>query len=232
MQMRCHLIPNNRAFHGLSRRYNVEANAKIKQLEEAGQQLHSMLRLLVQQRFSEHFTGARQVTEDINANGLTGMLSPQQLRELVALFGVSNSSNGKSRRSSPRLDAVSLSVSVLQPSLATDGDAPLSPPPLSTDDLETPLASPVRDGPATKRASLIRSLNAPTDSFRSDSRCRYSGNGQFVAQSARGSREIHIWSTNAVLPTPTSTIPLSSPLRCMDWLWMNSPQQVSCYFVV
>lgn len=185
-----------------------------------------MLRLLVQQRFSEHFTGATQVTEDVKGNGLTGMLSPQQLRELVALFGVPNTSNGKNHRTSPCLDAVSLSESVLHPSLALNEDAPLSPPPLSTDDLETPLASPVHDGVTAKRASIIRPLSAPTGNLRSGSRCRYSGNGQFIAQSAKGSLEIHIWSTNAVLPTPTSTIPLSSPLRCLDWLWMDTLQQV------
>lgn len=89
---------------------NVEATSKIKTLEEAGRQLHSILRMMVQHSFLEHFKdssgspppdepsdglatskGAPRRRIQYQANHLG--LSRDQMRELGELFGVSTKEN-------------------------------------------------------------------------------------------------------------------------------------------
>ncbi|KUF88635.1 hypothetical protein AM588_10003438 [Phytophthora nicotianae] len=84
--------------------YNSEATAKIKKLEEAGRQLHSILRLMVQHNFMEHFSASTpsyvDVTSDRNKNRSRSRshgaatasvgLSHKQMKEIGELFGISS----------------------------------------------------------------------------------------------------------------------------------------------
>ncbi|ETP52368.1 hypothetical protein F442_02606 [Phytophthora nicotianae P10297] len=86
------------------RLYNSEATAKIKKLEEAGRQLHSILRLMVQHNFMEHFSASTpsyvDVTSDRNKNRSRSRshgaatasvgLSHKQMKEIGELFGISS----------------------------------------------------------------------------------------------------------------------------------------------
>ncbi|UIZ27812.1 hypothetical protein KXD40_004674 [Peronospora effusa] len=84
------------------RLYNSEAMAKIKKLEEAGRQLHSILRTMVQHSMMEHFSpsGYVDMTSDRNksrsrsrsygAAATSIGLSQKQLKDMWELFGVIN----------------------------------------------------------------------------------------------------------------------------------------------
>jgi len=84
------------------RLYNSEAAAKIKKLEEAGRQLHSILRMMVQHSFMEHFSASAPSHVDGASNksrsrsrsygAATGSagLSPKQMKEIGELFGISS----------------------------------------------------------------------------------------------------------------------------------------------
>lgn len=86
---------------------NLEAASKIKKLEEAGRQLHSVLRLMVQHSYLEHFTDSSvDVPAEDSPNGLGAYRGPprtriqsqdsrvgltrEQMRELGDLFGITS----------------------------------------------------------------------------------------------------------------------------------------------
>ncbi|GMF57470.1 unnamed protein product [Phytophthora fragariaefolia] len=90
------------------RLYNSEATAKIKKLEEAGRQLHSILRMMVQHSFMEHFSASSANYADVmsdtrNKNrsrsrsygALTSGvgLSAKQMKEIGDLLGISSEDN-------------------------------------------------------------------------------------------------------------------------------------------
>lgn len=91
-------------FLDLSRLYNVEASAKIKKLEVAGRQLHSILRRMVQHNYLEQFTRDNRQnvekplgTNTVSQNGNTGKsgkgttgFTKEQIQELGELFGIRN----------------------------------------------------------------------------------------------------------------------------------------------
>ncbi|CAI5709577.1 unnamed protein product [Peronospora destructor] len=82
------------------RLYNNEATAKIKKLEEAGRQLHSILRMMVQHSMMEHFSPSSYVdmTTDRNksrsrsrsygAAATSVGLSQKQMKDMWELFGI------------------------------------------------------------------------------------------------------------------------------------------------
>ncbi|RLN87492.1 hypothetical protein BBJ28_00004801 [Nothophytophthora sp. Chile5] len=85
------------------RLYNAEAAAKIKKLEEAGRQLHSILRMMVQHNFIEHFSApslghgdgksdsrskSRSRSRSYGPTIANAGLSHQQMKELGKLFGI------------------------------------------------------------------------------------------------------------------------------------------------
>ncbi|KAH7465816.1 hypothetical protein KRP22_014818 [Phytophthora ramorum] len=87
------------------RLYNGEATTKIKKLEEAGRQLHSILRMMVQHSFMEHFSASNpsyvEATNDnrnksrsrSRSHGTASVgLSHKQMREIGELFGISSES--------------------------------------------------------------------------------------------------------------------------------------------
>ncbi|KAL3656237.1 hypothetical protein V7S43_018938 [Phytophthora oleae] len=86
------------------RLYNSEATTRIKKLEEAGRQLHSILRMMVQHSFMEHFTAStpsygdgmgdrnknRSRSRSYGAATASVGLSPKQMKEIGELFGISS----------------------------------------------------------------------------------------------------------------------------------------------
>ncbi|KAG7383805.1 WD repeat-containing protein 91 [Phytophthora pseudosyringae] len=84
------------------RLYNSEATTKIKKLEEAGRQLHSILRMMVQHSFMEHFSAStpsyvdgdrnksRSRSRSYGAATASVGLSPKQMKEIGELFGISS----------------------------------------------------------------------------------------------------------------------------------------------
>ncbi|RLN20988.1 hypothetical protein BBJ28_00008055 [Nothophytophthora sp. Chile5] len=85
------------------RLYNAEAATKIKKLEEAGRQLHSILRMMVQHSFMEHFSASslshgdgksdsrsknRSRSRSYGPTIANAGLSHQQMKELGELFGI------------------------------------------------------------------------------------------------------------------------------------------------
>ncbi|TYZ65009.1 hypothetical protein PybrP1_004107 [[Pythium] brassicae (nom. inval.)] len=79
------------------RLFNVEANARIKKLEDAGRQLHKILRRMVQHSYCEQFARSEDhgaaaekggvATRRAGQTGSVGF-TPQQLEELGELFGI------------------------------------------------------------------------------------------------------------------------------------------------
>lgn len=120
------------------RLYNSEATAKIKKLEEAGRQLHSILRMMVQHSFMEHFaastapygegndrTKSRSRSRSYGAAQASVGLSQKQMKEIGELFGISSEPSTVTEpepvdpRDMPRVAEVYLPVDELS------GDEPL-----------------------------------------------------------------------------------------------------------
>ncbi|KAE8875611.1 hypothetical protein PF005_g16501 [Phytophthora fragariae] len=87
------------------RLYNSEATTKIKKLEDAGRQLHSILRMMVQHNFMEHFSASTPSYVDATSENrnktrsrsrsygapIPGVgLTQKQMKEIGELFGISS----------------------------------------------------------------------------------------------------------------------------------------------
>ncbi|CAI5741753.1 unnamed protein product [Peronospora destructor] len=114
------------------RLYNNEATAKIKKLEEAGRQLHSILRMMVQHSMMEHFSPSSYVdmTTDRNksrsrsrsygAAATSVGLSQKQMKDMWELFGIITEDGSHvdfapvDRRDIPRVAEVHLPVDELR----------------------------------------------------------------------------------------------------------------------
>ncbi|KAI9986009.1 hypothetical protein PInf_024806 [Phytophthora infestans] len=125
------------------RLYNSEATAKINKLEEAGRQLHSILRLMVQHNLMEHFSASTpsyvDVSSDRNKNrsrsrsygAVTASigLSLKQMKEIGELFGISSDqsphvdpASAVDPRDMPRVAEVYLPVDELSDDEELGGD--------------------------------------------------------------------------------------------------------------
>ncbi|KAG3024103.1 hypothetical protein PC123_g15203 [Phytophthora cactorum] len=152
------------------RLYNSEATAKIKKLEEAGRQLHSILRMMVQHNFMEHFSASTpsyvDVTSDRNKNrsrsrsygAVTASvgLSHKQMKEIGELFGISSEESPHvdppvpvDPRDMPRVAEVYLPVDELSDDeeLEEDDD--------EEDEVEDPMGTPLEDGRGSDSASPV-----------------------------------------------------------------------------
>lgn len=103
--------------------FNVEASTKIKKLEEAGRQLHSLLRMMVQHNYREEFARTNSGGDDapgdaadggggrgrrshdggdggaaVHPKKTSGGFSAQQLKELGELFGIRNKDEEQQNR--------------------------------------------------------------------------------------------------------------------------------------
>ncbi|CAH0474862.1 unnamed protein product [Peronospora belbahrii] len=122
------------------RLYNSEATAKITKLEEAGRQLHSILRMMVQHSFMEHFStsSSMDVANNRNKNRSRSRshgaatanvgLSQKQMKDIRDLFGIINEDGSHVDCSSvdprdiPRVAEVYLPVDELSDDDALDRD--------------------------------------------------------------------------------------------------------------
>ncbi|GMF23348.1 unnamed protein product [Phytophthora lilii] len=145
------------------RLYNSEATAKIKKLEEAGRQLHSILRMMVQHSFMEHFSAStpsyveassdnrnksRSRSRSYGAATASVGLSHKQMKEIGELFGISSEENPHADvapvdpRDIPRVAEVYLPVDEL-----SDDEV------LGPDDEEDEVGEEGLDGPTQEEAA-------------------------------------------------------------------------------
>ncbi|EEY58717.1 uncharacterized protein PITG_10845 [Phytophthora infestans T30-4] len=228
------------------RLYNSEATAKINKLEEAGRQLHSILRLMVQHNLMEHFSASTpsyvDVSSDRNKNrsrsrsygAVTASigLSLKQMKEIGELFGISSDqsphvdpASAVDPRDMPRVAEVYLPVDELSDDEELGGDE-------EEDEVEEDSVGARVDGGACSeiQASLIREFNMlndwePTKSAMT-ARSRFSSDGQFLAIAKLGNNHIDIWSANPVALSPSSTITLPSRLISLNWLGPGPSKQL------
>ncbi|POM63529.1 WD repeat-containing protein 91 [Phytophthora palmivora] len=229
------------------RLYNSEATTKIKKLEEAGRQLHSILRMMVQHSFMEHFSASTpsyvDLTSDRNksrsrscsygaATASVG-LSHKQMKGIGELFGITSEESlhvdppvPVDPRDIPRVAEVYLPVDELSDDEALDqydeDDE------VDDETLDAPAMEDGIDG--SNQASLIREFNMlndwePTKSVMT-ARCRFSSDGELLAIAKLGNNHIDIWSSNPVKLSPSSTIKLPSKLTSLSWLGPGPSKQL------
>ncbi|KAF4322215.1 hypothetical protein BBO99_00002818 [Phytophthora kernoviae] len=156
------------------RLYNTEATTKIKKLEEAGRQLHSILRVMVQHSFMEHFSAptpnyvdlsdahvkSRSRSRSYGAAQASVGLSQKQMQEIGELFGISSDhspsveSEPVDPRDMPRVAEVYLPVDELSGDEPLDQDGGASDVTLmeerNSSDPPTPVLSPIALGVYTR----------------------------------------------------------------------------------
>lgn len=151
---------------------NVEANARIKRLEDAGRQLHKILRRMVQHSYWEQF--ARTESQALGNGSITTAprrtpshagsvgFSPQQLQELGELFGICR----KDRTDDDGCTDGADQIPPIYRGLATQTRAP---PPLNPDSDEEVKRDNDPDSPATSSALSSPSSGSGDDSALSSS---------------------------------------------------------------
>lgn len=93
------------------RMYNSEATAKIKKLEEAGRQLHSILRMMVQHNFMEHFSASTSSYVDVTSE------NRNKSRSRSRSYGAPTPGVGLSNKQMQEIESFSVSAARTVPML-------------------------------------------------------------------------------------------------------------------
>jgi WD40 repeat protein len=290
------------------RLYNIEANEKIQRLEQAGRQLHSVLKVMVQNAYSENFNSSTSSNKTAKVSGISNtsaptsncnMLSKDQLKQLNDLFGTPSNSPPEKAPPSSEVACTTKMIMTLDPMMPiegftdTEGGAkdehkeeknetktvpippssstllaiPSSPAEsiINTTDASLDSSSSIGDvdrsfleaeksrsskrssatfsnrsdapddvnGTSSKKAVLVKHMNHPSGvemtTKSSITLCCFSPDGQYIATTGREERQIKIWSTNAVVITPTYVIHVPISVTSFDWYASESPQQLLLY---